>query len=83
MRRTRAVVCVLVLAGCAAGGVDPETAKQEHLAAGNRYMVDKKYSVANIESKTATRQDARFGEARMKLADASLATRDTRNAQFG
>jgi len=68
MRRTWDVVCVLVPARCAACAVDPETAKQEHLVAGNRYMVDKKYSEAMIEYTNAIR----LPEAR-RSADTSCA----------
>jgi tetratricopeptide (TPR) repeat protein len=59
---------------------DPETAKREYLASGDRYLAEKKYSEAIVEYRNALQRDAKFGDARLKLTDAYLATGDLRNA---
>src|SRR5688572_17744428 len=49
---------------------DPEAAKQRYLDSGNRFFQEKKYSEAIVEYRNAIQQDARFGAARLKLAEA-------------
>src|SRR5690606_13072206 len=43
-------------------------------------MAEKKYAEAILEYRNAIKQDGKFAEARMKLADAYVATGDNRNA---
>ena len=59
----------LVLAAC---GQDPDVAKVEYLAAGNEYAEQENYAEAIIAYRNAIQQDERFGEARLKLAEAYL-----------
>jgi hypothetical protein len=61
-----AAVSLTAAAGCSK---DPEVAKREYLESGDRYVAEKKFSEAAIEYRNAIQQDARFGEARFKLAD--------------
>ena len=53
---------------CSACSTDPEVAKREYLESGNRYFEQKKYNEAAVQYRNALQQDARFGEARLKLA---------------
>ena len=64
----RAMCLGLVLAAAACS--DPETAKQEYLANGNKLLAEHKVREAIIEYRNAIRQDSKFGEARLKLAEA-------------
>lgn len=49
---------------------DPETAKREHFARGEKYVEQQKHNEAIVEYRNAVQQDPRFGEARSRLADA-------------
>lgn len=66
----------------AAGGcsTDPNVAKQEHFARGEQYFADGKYAEAIIEYRNAVQLDAKFGQARYKLAQAYSRTGDVRGA---
>ena len=59
---------------------DPEVAKREYLKSGNDYMAQGKTAEAIIQYRNAIQQDARFGEARFKLAEALWATNDQAGA---
>jgi putative PEP-CTERM system TPR-repeat lipoprotein len=59
---------------------DPEKRKQEHLAAADAFASQGKYEEAILEYRNAIKADARFGEARFKLADAYLRTQNTQQA---
>ena len=59
---------------------NPEIAKQQHLSEGDSYMAGKKYTEVILSYRNAVRQDERFGEARLTLAEAYLATGDGQNA---
>ena len=48
---------------------DPEVAKREYLASGDAYFEQKKYAEAVVEYRNAIQQDAKFGQARYKLAE--------------
>ncbi len=61
---------VLLAAGVVACSKDPEIAKREFVARGDAYVAENRYPEAIIEYRNAVQQDARFGEARLKLADA-------------
>ena len=71
------VLLALAVAACSA---DPEVAKREYVKSGDRYMSEKKYQEAVIEYRNAVQQDARFGEARYKLAEAYVKINDPVNA---
>lgn len=74
-------VLVLALAAGAAGcSKDPEVAKKEYFDSGNRYFAEGKFKEAIVEFRNAVQQDQRFGEARLKLADAYVKENDPRNA---
>jgi tetratricopeptide (TPR) repeat protein len=71
------VVILLTTAGCSKA---PEVAKREYVRSGDAYVAKKQYKEAVIEYRNAVQQDARFGEARAKLADAYFQTGDVENA---
>jgi len=70
----------LVTTGVVACSADPERAKQEYLASGDRYVEQKKYNEAIVQYRNALQQDARFGDARLKLARAYELIGDGPNA---
>ena len=75
--RCRSRADALAAAACAK---DPEFAKQEYLKSGDRYVAEQKYSEAVVQYRNAIQQDARFGEARLKLAQTYVKLNDPRNA---
>jgi tetratricopeptide (TPR) repeat protein len=79
-RRLVLSAVVLAAVGTASCSRDPEAAKQKFLVNGDRYLAEKKYPEAIVEYRNALKQDAKFGDARLKLTDAYLATGDVRNA---
>ena len=60
---------------------DPAVAKQEFLVRGNRYFDQQKYNEAVIEYKNALVRDAKFAEARYKLAQTYDRLGDSLNAE--
>ncbi len=74
-----ALALALVIAA-AACSTDPEFAKQEYLKSGDRYVAEQKYNEAVVQYRNAMQQDARFGEARLKLAQTYEKLNDPRNA---
>lgn len=68
---------LLAAAGC---GTDPEYAKQEYLKSGDRYVAEQKYNEAVVQYRNALQQDAKFAEARLKLAQTYEKLNDPRNA---
>ena len=79
MRFTTILLAAATLAGCSK---DPEVAKREFVARGDRYAAEHKLQEAIIEYRNAVQQDPRFAEARLKLADAYLKVGDAGSA-FG
>jgi putative PEP-CTERM system TPR-repeat lipoprotein len=80
---SRVVVAALLgvmAASLAACSKDPDQAKAEYLASGDRLAAEGKHREAIVEYRNAIQQDARFGEARLKLADAYLAVSEPANA---
>jgi tetratricopeptide (TPR) repeat protein len=75
-----ASVLVLSAFGATACSRDPEAAKRNFVATGDRYLAEKKYPEAILEYRNAVQRDAKFGEAHLKLTDAYLASGDVRNA---
>jgi tetratricopeptide (TPR) repeat protein len=73
-------VIVAAMAVVVACGKDPERAKREYLASGDRYYAKAKYAEAVVEYRNAIRYDARFGDARYRLGRTYLALHDARNA---
>ena len=65
---------LLLAALSAACSSDPEKLKREYVTSGDQFVAQKKYPEAIIEFRNAVAQDARFGEARLKLASALEAT---------
>ena len=59
---------------------DPADKKQKYLESGNRYFDEGNYSAAIIEYRNAVDLDARFGEARKKLALSYARTGEARGA---
>ena len=74
-----AVVIVLFAGGMASCSTDPETAKREYFAQGERHLAAKEYAEAILQFRNAVRIDDRFGEARAKLAEAYLGAGDSQS----
>src|SRR4029079_16075181 len=64
-------------AGC---GKDPEVAKRGFVNSGDAFVAQKKYAEAVIQYRNAVQQDARYGEARAKLADTYALVGDVEGA---
>ena len=65
------VVCALMFASAVLSACsNPETKKLEHLKKGDEYAKEKKDDFAVIEYASAIELDPKFGEARLKLAEA-------------
>src|SRR5215203_5048241 len=83
MKMTKYLTAALLigsLGATAACSKDPEVAKREYVQSGDRYFADKKFQEAAIEYRNAVQQDAKFGEARLKLADTYARLGDAANA---
>jgi tetratricopeptide (TPR) repeat protein len=81
-RRRRLQACVLLAAvalGIACSG-NPERKKQSYVESGDAYRKQGNLAAAVIEYRNAVQIDARFGEARAKLAEAYLRLGDGGNA---
>src|SRR5262245_28121463 len=70
MRNKLIVPLVLLLVALGGCSRDPEKLKVEYVASGDRYVAEKKYAEAALQFRNAIAEDARFGEARFKLASA-------------
>ena len=77
---SHALVAVCVTAVALACGKSPEQAKQDYLKSGNTAFDQGKYNEAIIQYRNAIREDAKFGEARQKLAEALERTGDRTRA---
>lgn len=69
---SRVIVAALLVCSALSGvscSKDPEVAKREYLASGDAYVEQKKYAEAVVEYRNAIQQDAKFGQARYKLAE--------------
>jgi putative PEP-CTERM system TPR-repeat lipoprotein len=76
-----AVVLALSSAVASAGcSKDPNIAKREFVQSGDTYVAQQKYAEAIIQYRNAVQQDPRFGEARLKLAEAYAHTGNVVNA---
>jgi len=71
-------VVAVLLAAC----TDPEVKKQQYFQSGNGYFDKKMYGEAIVEYRNAVALDAKFGEARKKLAEA-LALSGQASAAYG
>lgn len=71
-RSLSAAVVVCALLAASACSKDPEVAKREYMRTGDEFAAQNKFAEAVIEYGNAVRVDARFGEARLKLADAYM-----------
>src|SRR6185295_9118343 len=82
MSATKSALAILLagLVFTAACSTDPEKAKLEYVKSGDAYVAQKKYSEAIIQYRNAIQKDPRFGEARLKLAEAYAASGDAPNA---
>src|SRR4051812_13795522 len=83
MTRTRAAALITIF-GCwavaSACAKNPEAAKQEYVRSGDQYSAQKKYQEAVIQYRNALKQDPKFGEARLKLAEMYDQLGDARGA---
>ncbi len=75
---TLALIAMLVPIG--ACSKDPEAAKRDYLASGDRYVGQNKLREAVIEYKNAIEVDGRYGEARFKLGNVYERLGDAPNA---
>src|SRR5687767_224551 len=66
LRLLTAVGVCLIVSAC----TDPQVAKMRHVAKGDAYMTEGKYSSAVVEYRNALKIDPKLGEARYKLAKA-------------
>ena len=81
MHALKRVITLMVLAGvCLAGCKDSETAKRQYAANGDKFLSEQKYAEAIVEYRNALREDPRFGDARLKLAEAYLANKNPQAA---
>src|SRR5262245_23058507 len=81
MKRLTTLSLGMALVALAAGACsNPEEQKQAYFANANRFVADKKYQEAIVEYRNALRIDDKFGEARLKLADAYVAAGNAANA---
>ena len=80
LKRRCSFVGVAAVAFLVGACSDPEAVKQKAFESGNRYFEQKKYTEAILEYRNAIKADARFGEARDKLADAYAQTGNARAA---
>jgi tetratricopeptide (TPR) repeat protein len=69
MRRFRAVICVAMMAAVTGACTSSETAKRRYFDAGNAHFAKKEYQDAIIDYRNALQKDAKFGDARMRLAE--------------
>ena len=77
-RLATALLCVLVLASC----TKPEVKKREYYDKGMALAAQKNYADAIVEFRNALKIDAKYGEARLALADAAIGQR-TGDEQVG
>ena len=68
--RARILAISLVVALSISCSRDPEIAKREYLASGDKFLSQQKVREAIVQYRNALAQDPRFGEARYKLAEA-------------
>jgi len=77
----RAVLAVFLAAAFATScSTDPDAAKREYLASGDRYLADGKLNEAIVQYRNALQQDPKFGEARYRLAEAYAKSGDIAGA---
>src|SRR5690349_21133060 len=69
-----AVACVLATAVVLSACSNSEQAKKEHFDNASKFMAAGKTQEAIVEFRNALREDPKFGEARLKLAEAYEAT---------
>jgi tetratricopeptide (TPR) repeat protein len=76
------LVCLILLASVLSTSCakNPEVAKRAYLESGDGYFAQKKYHEAIVQYRNAVQQDARFGEARYKLAEAYVRVNDPAGA---
>ena len=70
-------LCLTLATACSQ---DPELAKQEFFESGNQYFDEERYDEAIIQYSNAIELDPRFGEARLRLADALARVGNIRGA---
>ena len=67
-----AIAVALSLAGIVACRSNPDAAKQQYLANGDKFAAEGKYGEAIVEYRNAIKADGKSGEARFKLATGQL-----------
>ncbi|MCU1384008.1 MAG: tetratricopeptide repeat protein [Acidobacteria bacterium] len=77
---TLTALCALLAVLAASCSRDPQKLKVQYVQSGDQYLAKKDVAEAIVQYRKAVAQDASFGEARLKLADAYASTGDFRNA---
>src|SRR4051812_13974198 len=72
MVRGFATLVAVLSVGAGACSKNPERAKREFVESGDAWVARKQYRQAIVQYRNAVQQDPRFGEARLKLADAYM-----------
>ena len=72
--KIRGWVALAALVALVAGCSNTEQAKKEFFENGERFLKDNKYQEAIVEFRNALQQDEKYGEARLKLAEAYTAS---------
>src|SRR5438132_5911447 len=70
----------LMAAVVSACSTNPDVAKKKHFDKAKAYVAQKKYKEAIVEYRSAIQVDAKYGEARLRLADVYLEVGDQANA---
>lgn len=78
--QARVWLCATATSLSFACATDPQVAKRRYFESGNQYFTSQKYAEATVQYTNALRQDPRFGEARLRLADAYRALGNTKAA---
>lgn len=80
-RASLVAIALVVGAGVGAGcSSDPQVERQRYFEEGNAFFEQEKFKEAIISYLNALKADPRFGEARLKLAEAYARENDVRNA---
>jgi tetratricopeptide (TPR) repeat protein len=80
MHRTIRVASIAALLALAWGCTSSDTAKRQFLENGNRLIAEKKYAEAILEYRNALKEDDKFPEARVQLAEALAASGNAEGA---
>jgi tetratricopeptide (TPR) repeat protein len=75
MKRSHALIPLLLILGAISCSRDPEVVKRRYVESGNRYFQHKKYKEASIMYRNALKKDMKYGEAYYRLGLTQLELR--------